>query len=316
MNNNIVTRNQNDPYLYCDFEALINELRKVDLGALAEYDKTVIAAVCDLPQAAVKYIDKIYGIVIKQTKCSSQSILESIINIMFVEESEKDWCKLLKEAIDTIDISHIQPSKFIKIKDGLYKYIELQLNAQPYTIATIATTMYMDELNIMYDETSENVQKYIMNLRYDYNRTKWKQFIEFIKKNGDTTDYTTNVLITLESAITRWGDEYVTKTLLGGYYEIKNIGYGIFCNIINEYFNDERYSAEHEFIDDVCFGYPVYYYKQAVISIINNICSVSKRIMSIYNTPNSSSSSLIHPIYKVFEPFADNNWLFNKIYSR
>ena len=304
--NNLITRNQNDPYLYCDFEALINELRKVDLGVLAEYDKTVIAAICDLPQAAVKYIDKMYGAIIKHANVSSQSIFENMIVNMFVEESEKDWCKLLKEAIDTIDISHIQPSKFIKIKDGLYRHIEVRLNAQPYAIATIATTMYMDELNIMYDETSENVQKYIMNLRYNYNKTKWTQFIEFIKKNGDTTDYTTNVLITLESAITRWGDEYV-NTLLGGYYEIKNIGYPIFCNIINEYFNDERYSADHEFIDDVCFGYPVYYYKQAVISIINNICSVSKRIMSIYNTPNSSSSSLIHPIYKVFEPFADNN---------
>ena len=304
--NNLITRNQNDPYLYCDFEALINELRKVDLGALAEYDKTVIAAICDLPQAAVKYIDKMYGAIIKHANVSSQSIFENMIVNMFVEESEKDWCKLLKEAIDTIDISCIQLSKFTKIKDGLYKYIELQLNAEPYTIATIATTMYMDELNIMYDETSENVQKYIMNLRYDYNRTKWKQFIEFIKKNGDTTDYTTNILITLESAITRWADEYVAKTLLGGYYEIKNIGYGIFCNIINEYFNDERYSADHEFIDDVCFGYPVYHYKQAIISIINNICSVSKHIMSIYNTPDSSSSAL-HPIYEMFKPFADNN---------
>ena len=303
--NNLITRNQNDPYLYCDFEALINELRKVDLVALAEYDKTVIAAICDLPQAAVKYIDKIYGIVIKQTKCSSQSILESMINNMFVEESEKDWCKLLKEAIDTIDISRIQPSKFIKIKDGLYKYIELQLNAQPYAIATIATIMYMDELNIT-DEMPSDEQKRIIAMRYDYNRTKWKQFIEFIKKNGDTSDHIINALITLESAITRWGDEYVAKTLLGGYYEIKNIGYGIFCNIINEYFNDERYSADHEFIDDVCFGYPVYYYKQAVISIINNICSVVKHIMSIYNTPNSSSSAL-HPIYEMFKPFADNN---------
>lgn len=303
--NNLITRNQNDPYLYCDFEALINELRKVDLGALAEYDKTVIAAICDLPQAAVKYIDKIYGIVIKQTKCSSQSILESIINNMFVEESEKDWCKLLKEAIDTIDISRIQPSKFIKIKDGLYKYIELQLNAQPYAIATIATIMYMDELNIT-DEMPSDEQKCIIAMRYDYNRTKWKQFIEFIKKNGDTSDHIINALITLESAITRWGDEYVVNTLLGGYYEIKNIGYGIFCNIINEYFNDERYSADHEFIDDVCFGYPVYHYKQAIISIINNICSVSKHIMSIYNTPDSSSSAL-HPIYEMFKPFADNN---------